>query len=212
MKSFILALRLASLIFACIFSISTANISTALAQEAPTALASAALEKPYFRTEASVSAGVLHSWGRTMYGGTVGLGVLFPFNLYAGVELTGFYGNADAFNVANQSTKQMELFWYTQDHVHASAIMQVGYDIGIGSAFTLRPYLGASQIFRYYAARDERVYFSPTSWAEPSPTQFVWTSEGFVGLLASYHLTETLRLGINLRTNVSALLTLQYRL
>jgi hypothetical protein len=207
MKSFILALRLASLILACVLS-----TLTIVAQEIPASQTPTVVEKPYFRPEASISAGVLHSWGRTVFGTTVGLGVLFPFNLYAGVELTGFYGNADAFNVANQSTNQMELFWYTQDHVHASAIMQIGYDIGIGSAFTLRPYLGASQIFRYYAARNERVYFSPTSWAEPSPTQFIWTSEGFVGLLASYYLTETLRLGINLRTNVSALLTLQYRL
>lgn len=212
MKSFTLINRLASLILVCIFSLSITLAQEIPAAQAPVALAPAAPEKPYFRTEASLSTGVLYSWERVTYGGMVGLGVLFPFNLYTGVELSGFYGNTASFNVLNENTKQMERIWYNQDHVHASAIVQVGYDIGIGTAFTLRPYVGASHIFRYYAARDERVYFSSNSWAEPSPTQFIWTSEGFVGLLASYHLTETLRLGINLRTNVSALLTLQYHL
>jgi hypothetical protein len=211
MKSFIFISRLASLIFACVFSISTANISTAFAQEIPAAQVSAAPEKPFLRPEVSVSLGVNYYWSRTSFGGATTFGVLFPFNLYVGLELSGFYSDASYITRWDQDAQQTQYIRYKQDHTHIALLGQLGYDIELGSAFTIRPYLMFGRNVRYYGAFD-RIVLSSNSWIEPTPAQIYTDLELTPGLLASYHINEKLRLGINLRTNVSALLTLQYRL
>jgi hypothetical protein len=210
MKSFIFISRLASLIFACVFSISTANISTAFAQEIPAAQVSAAPEKPFLRPEVSVSLGVNYYWSRTSFGGATTFGVLFPFNLYVGLELSGFYSGDFHYTIWDQDAQQTKYIPIKDDYTHVTLLGQLGYDIELGSAFTLRPYLMFGRNVRYYSGFD-RVVLSPTSWIK-AEAQLYSDLELSPGLLASYHLTETLRLGINLRTNVSALLTLQYRL
>jgi hypothetical protein len=160
--------------------------------------------------ETSLNFGVNQTYEVTTFGGTINAGFVFPFNLYAGLELSGFYGNGRYATVTNQQIGQISVVRYTQDNSQIGGFFQLGYEIPLGSSFQIRPYLSVGRQLRSVGATG-KVMLGEDVWFEPKAAWQTMETIGFVGVLASYNISNQLFVGVNLRTTAAAMCTIGYR-